>query len=146
MGSSELRREQIGTPKADVEFKSFKKLGRGAVTSSFLYYYARLIETLASIEREHRKGAGTARSRILPNQTRRGDEAVPTPRDSGVPVAVAILGGGDNLIGDRDVLRDLKIEHPDGGEISAVFKGVLKTRFGWDRSGGQYFVGDPGPF
>ncbi len=45
--------EQMGTPKADVEFKKFKKLGRGrsAVTSSFLYHYARLIEILTSIER-----------------------------------------------------------------------------------------------
>jgi NAD-reducing hydrogenase large subunit len=45
--------EQMGTPKADAEFKKFKKLGRGrsAVTSSFLYHYARLIEILASIER-----------------------------------------------------------------------------------------------
>jgi len=43
--------EQMGTPKADVELKKFKKMGRGAVTSSFLYHYARLIEILASIER-----------------------------------------------------------------------------------------------
>ena len=45
--------EQMGTPKADAEFKKFKKLGRGrsAVTSSFLYHYARLIEILTSIER-----------------------------------------------------------------------------------------------
>jgi NAD-reducing hydrogenase large subunit len=45
--------EQMGTPKADAEMKKFKKLGRGrsAVTSSFLYHYARLIEILASIER-----------------------------------------------------------------------------------------------
>jgi NAD-reducing hydrogenase large subunit len=45
--------EQMGTPKADAEFKKFKKLGRdrSAVTSSFLYHYARLIEILTSIER-----------------------------------------------------------------------------------------------
>jgi NAD-reducing hydrogenase large subunit len=45
--------EQMGTPKADAELKKFKKLGRGrsAVTSSFLYHYARLIEILACIER-----------------------------------------------------------------------------------------------
>jgi NAD-reducing hydrogenase large subunit len=45
--------EQMGTPKADAELKKFKKLtrGRSAVTSSFLYHYARLIEILASIER-----------------------------------------------------------------------------------------------
>ena len=44
--------EHIGTPKAEVEFKKFKKFGRkGAVTSSFLYHYARLIEILTSIER-----------------------------------------------------------------------------------------------
>jgi len=42
--------EQMGVPKADAELKKFKKLGRGAVTSSFLYHYARLIEVLASIE------------------------------------------------------------------------------------------------
>jgi len=43
--------QHIGTPKADAELKTFKKLGRGAVTSSFLYHYARLIEILACIER-----------------------------------------------------------------------------------------------
>jgi NAD-reducing hydrogenase large subunit len=44
--------EHMGTPKADAEHKKFKKLGqKGAVTSSFLYHYARLIEILASIER-----------------------------------------------------------------------------------------------
>ncbi len=43
--------EQMGTPKAEAELKKFKKLGRGAVSSSFLYHYARLIEILASIER-----------------------------------------------------------------------------------------------
>jgi NAD-reducing hydrogenase large subunit len=43
--------EQMGTPRADDELKKFKKLGRGAVTSSFLYHYARLIEILAAIER-----------------------------------------------------------------------------------------------
>ncbi len=44
--------EQMGTPKADAELKRFKKLGRGrsAVTSSFHYHYARLIEILAAIE------------------------------------------------------------------------------------------------
>jgi NAD-reducing hydrogenase large subunit len=42
--------EQMGVPRADAELKKFKKLGRGAVTSSFLYHYARLIEILASIE------------------------------------------------------------------------------------------------
>jgi len=47
--------EQMGTPKADLELKNFKKLGRrGAVTSSFLYHYARLIEILASLERIER--------------------------------------------------------------------------------------------
>jgi NAD-reducing hydrogenase large subunit len=43
--------EQMGTPNADAELKNFKKLGRRAVTSSFLYHYARLIEILASVER-----------------------------------------------------------------------------------------------
>jgi NAD-reducing hydrogenase large subunit len=42
--------ERMGTPKADAELKKFKHLGRGAVTSSFLYHYARLIEILASLE------------------------------------------------------------------------------------------------
>ena len=36
----------MGVPQADAELKKFKKLGRGAVTSSFLYHYARLIEIL----------------------------------------------------------------------------------------------------
>lgn len=42
--------ERMGVPRADAELKLFKKLGRGAVTSSFLYHYARLIEILASLE------------------------------------------------------------------------------------------------
>jgi NAD-reducing hydrogenase large subunit len=42
--------ERMGVPQADAELKLFKKLGRGAVTSSFLYHYARLIEILASLE------------------------------------------------------------------------------------------------
>jgi NAD-reducing hydrogenase large subunit len=46
--------EQMGTPKADAELKKFKKFGRGAVMSSFLYHYARLIEILASLEQIER--------------------------------------------------------------------------------------------
>jgi NAD-reducing hydrogenase large subunit len=42
--------EQIGVPQADAELEKFKQLGRGAVTSSFLYHYARLIEILGSLE------------------------------------------------------------------------------------------------
>jgi NAD-reducing hydrogenase large subunit len=42
--------EQMGVPKADAELARFKKMGRGAVTSSFLYHYARLIEILAALE------------------------------------------------------------------------------------------------
>lgn len=42
----------IGTPNADAELAHFRSFGRsGAVTSSFLYHYARLIEILASLER-----------------------------------------------------------------------------------------------
>ena len=42
--------EHIGTPQAEEEFRHFRSLGRGAVTSSFLYHYARLIEILAALE------------------------------------------------------------------------------------------------
>lgn len=42
--------EHMGVPQADEELKFFKGLGNGAVTSSFLYHYARLIEILASVE------------------------------------------------------------------------------------------------
>jgi NAD-reducing hydrogenase large subunit len=42
--------QRMGVPKADAELKKFKQLGHGAVTSSFLYHYARLIEILACIE------------------------------------------------------------------------------------------------
>jgi NAD-reducing hydrogenase large subunit len=40
----------IGTPLADAELAEFRQHGWGAVTSSFLYHYARLIEILASLE------------------------------------------------------------------------------------------------
>lgn len=42
---------RMGTPLADAELQYFKKLGRGAVNSSFLYHYARLIEILGCVER-----------------------------------------------------------------------------------------------
>jgi NAD-reducing hydrogenase large subunit len=42
---------QMGTPLADLELSHFRDLGEGAVTSSFFYHYARLIEILAAIER-----------------------------------------------------------------------------------------------
>lgn len=41
----------IGTPRADAALAHFRTFGRGAVTSSFLYHYARLIEILACLER-----------------------------------------------------------------------------------------------
>jgi NAD-reducing hydrogenase large subunit len=42
--------ERMGVPLADAELANFRKFGRGAVTSSFLYHYARLIEILAALE------------------------------------------------------------------------------------------------
>jgi NAD-reducing hydrogenase large subunit len=42
--------EQMGVPRADAELREFKQMGQGAVTSSFLYHYARLIEVVAAIE------------------------------------------------------------------------------------------------
>jgi NAD-reducing hydrogenase large subunit len=41
----------IGTPLADKELREFKDMGTGAVTSSFLYHYARLIEITAALEK-----------------------------------------------------------------------------------------------
>lgn len=41
---------RIGTPLADQELQEFRSHGQGAVTSSFFYHYARLIEILAAIE------------------------------------------------------------------------------------------------
>ncbi|MCX6902340.1 MAG: Ni/Fe hydrogenase subunit alpha [Verrucomicrobia bacterium] len=43
--------EHMGTPLADAELNNFRRYGKGAVTSSFLYHYARLIEILTSLER-----------------------------------------------------------------------------------------------
>ncbi len=43
--------KEMGTPLADEELERFRHFGSGAVTSSFLYHYARLIEILACIER-----------------------------------------------------------------------------------------------
>lgn len=42
--------ERMGVPRADQELRDFKCRGHGAVTSSFMYHYARLIEILAAIE------------------------------------------------------------------------------------------------
>lgn len=46
--------KSMGTPRADAELREFKQLGNGAVTSSFHYHLARLIEILASLERIER--------------------------------------------------------------------------------------------
>ena len=43
--------DHMGTPLADAELNNFRRYGQGAVTSSFLYHYARLIEILACLER-----------------------------------------------------------------------------------------------
>jgi NAD-reducing hydrogenase large subunit len=43
--------ERMGTPLADQEWRSFRDLRTGAITSSFMYHYARLIEILACLER-----------------------------------------------------------------------------------------------
>ena len=40
----------MGVPRADAELKAFRQEGHGAVTSSFMYHHARLIELLASLE------------------------------------------------------------------------------------------------
>ncbi len=40
-----------GTPRADAEFREFKKIQRGAVLSSFHFHHARLIEILFGLER-----------------------------------------------------------------------------------------------
>jgi NAD-reducing hydrogenase large subunit len=42
--------QQIGTPLADRELEEFRSHGHGAITSTFFYHYARLIEILAAIE------------------------------------------------------------------------------------------------
>jgi len=42
--------ERMGVPQGDVELANFKSLGKGAVTASFLYHYARLVELLSAIE------------------------------------------------------------------------------------------------
>jgi NAD-reducing hydrogenase large subunit len=42
--------ERMGVPRADAELAAFKQMGRGAVTSSFLYHHARLVEILAALE------------------------------------------------------------------------------------------------
>ena len=41
----------MGTPLADLELSHFRELGNGAVTASFFYHYARLIEILTALER-----------------------------------------------------------------------------------------------
>ena len=47
--------QRMGTPLADAELVEFRRFGKGAVTSSFLYHYARLIEILVALERIEQK-------------------------------------------------------------------------------------------
>jgi NAD-reducing hydrogenase large subunit len=46
--------ESMGTPLADAEYKEYRSRSSGAVTSSFLYHHARLIEIIACLERVER--------------------------------------------------------------------------------------------
>jgi NAD-reducing hydrogenase large subunit len=46
--------ESMGTPLADAEYKEYRSRSSGAVTSSFLYHHARLIEIIACLERIER--------------------------------------------------------------------------------------------
>jgi NAD-reducing hydrogenase large subunit len=46
--------ESMGTPLADAEYKEYRGRSNGAVTSSFLYHHARLIEIIACLERIER--------------------------------------------------------------------------------------------
>jgi NAD-reducing hydrogenase large subunit len=46
--------ERMGVPRGTAQLRAFKQMGRGAVTSSFLYHYARLVEILAAIEHVER--------------------------------------------------------------------------------------------
>jgi len=46
--------ERMGVPRATAQLRAFKQMGRGSVTSSFLYHHARLIEILAAIEHVER--------------------------------------------------------------------------------------------
>ena len=46
--------ESMGTPLADAEYKEYRSRSNGAVTSSFLYHHARLIEIIACLERIER--------------------------------------------------------------------------------------------
>ena len=43
--------DRMGTPLADAELQEFRQLAAGAVTSSFFYHQARLIEILCCVER-----------------------------------------------------------------------------------------------
>ncbi|HEY8504075.1 MAG TPA: Ni/Fe hydrogenase subunit alpha [Gemmataceae bacterium] len=46
--------DRMGTPLADAELSEFRQLAGGAVTSSFFYHQARLVEILACVERIER--------------------------------------------------------------------------------------------
>ncbi len=46
--------ERMGVPRATAQLRAFKQMSRGAVTSSFLYHHARVIEILAAVEHVER--------------------------------------------------------------------------------------------
>jgi NAD-reducing hydrogenase large subunit len=75
--------ERIGTPRADSELRAFKQMGRGAVTSSFLYHYARLIEILAGLEQIER----ALEDPELSGTELRADAGVNSPRGVGASEA-----------------------------------------------------------
>ncbi len=60
------------------------------------------------------------------------NEMMPHPRTASLPasrsrapLALAILGAGNNFAREPHVFGDLKVEHAHGGKVSPVFKGVL---------------------
>jgi len=75
--------DRMGVPQADSELSNFRTLGRGAVNSSFLYHYARLIEILAALEYIERLAADPD----LQATKLRADAGINSPRGVGASEA-----------------------------------------------------------
>jgi len=125
--------EHMGTPKADAELKKFKKMGRGAVTSSFLYHYARLIEILASLERIE----GLLDDPDLLSEDLRADAGINSLRGVGVSEAPRGTLFHDYQVDRQGLLRKVNLIVATGQNNLAMNRTVAQIARHYVRGGGD---------
>ena len=115
--------DRCGTPLADAELEDFRRLGDGAVLSSYYYHYARLIELLYALERvsELLNDPGILSTRIRaqaePNE-REGIGVIEAPRGTLIH---------HYRIADDGLIQWVNLIVATGHNSMAMNRGILQT-------------------